>query len=92
MAVHKCFFPFKLAYLYHIYNAVHSFHHHDHPGLQEQGLTPEDIEIVVATHGHVDHIGNLNMFPNSQMIVGFDIYKHGTYIDNNLIKVTNVTE
>eukprot|EP00111_Clytia_hemisphaerica_P006505 TCONS_00018868-protein len=37
------------------------------------GVDCEDIDIVVGTHGHSDHIGNLNLFPKAKQIVGFDI-------------------
>ncbi|EDO49728.1 predicted protein [Nematostella vectensis] len=42
-------------------------------GLQNLGLTPEDIDHVVSTHGHVDHAGNLNLFPNAVHIMCRDI-------------------
>uniref|UniRef100_A0A8C6UMN8 Metallo-beta-lactamase domain-containing protein 1 n=1 Tax=Neogobius melanostomus TaxID=47308 RepID=A0A8C6UMN8_9GOBI len=31
--------------------------------LQERGLSAADIHVVVGTHGHSDHIGNLGLFP-----------------------------
>ena len=33
--------------------------------LKEEGLTTEDVNVVVGTHGHSDHVGNLNLFPHS---------------------------
>lgn len=42
-------------------------------GLKKNELTPEKIEYVVCTHGHSDHVGNLNLFPHSIHIVSFDI-------------------
>jgi glyoxylase-like metal-dependent hydrolase (beta-lactamase superfamily II) len=33
--------------------------------LAEQGLTPRQIDFVVCTHGHSDHVGNINLFPSA---------------------------
>lgn len=41
--------------------------------LTRQGVTPNDINYVVCTHGHSDHVGNLNLFLQSTHIVGTDI-------------------
>ncbi|PAA80969.1 hypothetical protein BOX15_Mlig022574g1, partial [Macrostomum lignano] len=45
--------------------------------LTARGLSASSISMVICTHGHVDHIGNLAMFstgcPNKLMIVGCDI-------------------
>ena len=41
--------------------------------LKEHLLKPDDIDVVIGTHGHSDHIGNLNLFPNKKQIVGYDI-------------------
>lgn len=34
-------------------------------GLYEEGLIPEDIDIVGLTHSHIDHYKNLGLFPNA---------------------------
>ncbi len=34
--------------------------------LEERGLTPENIEVVVMTHLHNDHEGNLDLFPRAR--------------------------
>lgn len=34
--------------------------------LKGEGLTPDDIEIVMYTHLHNDHAGGMLLFPNSQ--------------------------
>lgn len=52
--------------------------------LKERGLEPRDINVVVGTHGHSDHIGNLSLFPTAVMIVGFDISEGDTYLPNKL--------
>ena len=53
--------------------------------LAQAGYKPEDIDVVVATHGHPDHIGGLveggkPVFPNARYVFGaaeFDFWKKG---------------
>ncbi|KAJ6654880.1 hypothetical protein lerEdw1_006351 [Lerista edwardsae] len=40
--------------------------------LAELGVAPRDVRHVVCTHGHSDHVGNLNLFPEAELIVGTD--------------------
>lgn len=48
--------------------------------LQGQGLHPHDITVVVCTHGHPDHVGNLNLFTKSRVhIVGYSVYEEDRY-------------
>lgn len=35
--------------------------------LEKRGLTPSDIQIIVNTHFHVDHVLNNNLFPRSEI-------------------------
>lgn len=42
-------------------------------GLSKHGCSPEKIQFVVCTHGHSDHVGNLNLFPEAIHIVSHDI-------------------
>lgn len=37
--------------------------------LDELGLTPADIDLVVVSHGHIDHAGNVNMFPDATLVI-----------------------
>jgi len=37
--------------------------------LSQHGVTPEEIDIVIMTHLHLDHIGNTKLFPNARFIV-----------------------
>ncbi len=41
--------------------------------LKKNGLTPKEIEIVILTHSDVDHIGNMNLFPDATFIGGNDV-------------------
>lgn len=52
--------------------------------LKERGLGPGDINLVVGTHGHSDHVGNLSLFPTAIIIVGYDISEGDTYRPNKL--------
>lgn len=52
--------------------------------LKERGLEPGDINFVVGTHGHSDHVGNLSLFPKAIIIVGYDISEGDTYRPNKL--------
>jgi len=48
-------------------------------GLEAEKLNPENINWVVCTHGHSDHIGNNNLFPDAQFVVGFDCSRGDLY-------------
>lgn len=41
--------------------------------LKQHEIAPEDMNYVICTHGHVDHVGNLNLFPNAVHMVSHDI-------------------
>ncbi|MFP2959160.1 MBL fold metallo-hydrolase [Myxococcus sp. 1LA] len=38
--------------------------------LKKHGLTPDDVDVVVATHLHYDHCGNHLLFRNARYVVG----------------------
>lgn len=52
--------------------------------LQKRGLEPGDIQLVVGTHGHSDHVGNLNLFPSAVVIVGYDLSRGDIYRPNKM--------
>lgn len=52
--------------------------------LAERGLTAGDVHVVVGTHGHSDHVGNLGLFPHALLVVGFDVCRGDTYTDSGL--------
>ncbi|HCO93727.1 MAG TPA: hypothetical protein DIU00_07230 [Phycisphaerales bacterium] len=43
--------------------------------LKEYGVTPSDINFVVITHGHVDHLGNNNLFTKACFILDTDVLR-----------------
>lgn len=36
--------------------------------LANKGLTPDDIDYVILSHSHFDHIGNIHLFKNAELI------------------------
>ncbi|TRY99980.1 hypothetical protein DNTS_033750, partial [Danionella cerebrum] len=52
--------------------------------LKERGMTPDSVAVVVGTHGHSDHVGNLGLFPCAKIIVGCDISMGDKYLPNQL--------
>jgi glyoxylase-like metal-dependent hydrolase (beta-lactamase superfamily II) len=51
--------------------------------LQAEGLNPREIDFVVCTHGHADHIGNNNLFPQATFIVSQDIAQGDIYLPHD---------
>ncbi|RWS04483.1 metallo-beta-lactamase domain-containing protein 1-like protein [Dinothrombium tinctorium] len=47
--------------------------------LRENAIHASDLDLVICTHGHPDHVGNLNLFLDSQHIVGRSIYRNDVY-------------
>lgn len=48
--------------------------------LQQQSVQVQDVDVVVCTHMHPDHAGNMNLFTNSRMhISGFSVYRQDQY-------------
>lgn len=52
--------------------------------LKDRGLEPGDVNWVVCTHGHSDHVGNLSLFPAAVIVVGYDISEGDTYRPNKM--------
>ncbi|KAM8972535.1 LOW QUALITY PROTEIN: metallo-beta-lactamase domain-containing protein 1 [Pelodytes ibericus] len=48
--------------------------------LRCRGVTPGDVTHVICTHGHSDHVGNLNLFPKAEILVSYDLWRDGVYI------------
>lgn len=58
-------------------------------------LTPSDINYVICTHGHSDHIGNNNLFLESKLIVGFCVsfknkYEYFPFKEGETIVIINL--
>lgn len=54
-------------------------------GLKKNGVAPEDIKLLVSTHGHSDHIGNNNLFLKAKHIVGFSVSYEHKYFDHSFL-------
>eukprot|EP00066_Takifugu_rubripes_P003878 XP_003966816.1 PREDICTED: metallo-beta-lactamase domain-containing protein 1 [Takifugu rubripes] len=52
--------------------------------LKEKDLESADVSFVIGTHGHSDHVGNLNLFPSATTIVGYDVNQGDRYLPNKL--------
>lgn len=52
--------------------------------LNAYGLSAHQVDVVVCTHGHSDHVGNLNLFPDALLIVGYDICHRRAYLPHQL--------
>lgn len=59
--------------------------------LADHGLNCEDINYVVSTHGHSDHVGNNNLFLKAQHIVGRCVsYEQLYYNDSKFFNTDGV--
>lgn len=38
-------------------------------GLERVGVDPAAVDTVVVTHGHYDHVGNVDLFPNARVVM-----------------------
>jgi glyoxylase-like metal-dependent hydrolase (beta-lactamase superfamily II) len=47
--------------------------------LHGEGISAADIDYVICTHGHSDHVGNVNLFPNATVIISHDVSKGDLY-------------
>ncbi|XP_055873994.1 metallo-beta-lactamase domain-containing protein 1-like [Biomphalaria glabrata] len=52
--------------------------------LSDEGLKPEDIHYVICLNGHIEQIGNLNLFSGAVQCVGYDICRHDQYLLHEL--------
>ena len=42
-------------------------------------VDPHEIQWVINTHGHLDHVGNNNLFPHATFVLDGDVARHGEY-------------
>ena len=47
--------------------------------LARHGIETAAIQYVINTHGHLDHIGNNNLFPQATFVLDTDLAKNGEY-------------
>ena len=47
--------------------------------LKRAHVRPDDVSFVVCTHGHSDHTGNNNLFPNAILISSYEVSKGDLY-------------
>jgi glyoxylase-like metal-dependent hydrolase (beta-lactamase superfamily II) len=47
--------------------------------LADREIDPHEIQWVINTHGHLDHVGNNNLFPHATFVLDGDIARHGEY-------------
>ncbi len=68
--------------------------------LEKEGLKPEDIEFVIITHSHQDHLSNNYLFKNAKRIIGvlswnpdksLDVYDDLTMHNIPFVKIINTT-
>ena len=43
--------------------------------LEKEGLEPEDIDLIFVTHYHLDHVLNIKLFPDKNVLDGDIIYR-----------------
>lgn len=49
-------------------------------------LEPSQIDYAICTHGHSDHVGNLNLFLNAVHIVGSTVSKENKFFNHDFSK------
>lgn len=49
--------------------------------LKNHNLTPKEIHTIILSHSDVDHIGNMNLFPDAVFIGGNDVYQGDKFIE-----------
>uniref|UniRef100_A0A1I7ZZW7 Lactamase_B domain-containing protein n=1 Tax=Steinernema glaseri TaxID=37863 RepID=A0A1I7ZZW7_9BILA len=53
-------------------------------GLVAKNVMPGQVQMVVTTHGHPDHFGQLNFFPNARHFFGSYEYSNNNFIKTEL--------
>ncbi|MBQ6196701.1 MAG: MBL fold metallo-hydrolase [Lachnospiraceae bacterium] len=50
--------------------------------LAEHGLTCEDIDYVIISHGHADHVYNIDFFPQAKIVISKTEWEHMNDFEN----------
>lgn len=53
-------------------------------GLYNYGLSPQQINVIVVTHGHADHYGQVQQFQNAKLITSFYEVQGNIFVPNTL--------
>ncbi|CAI4224914.1 unnamed protein product [Auanema sp. JU1783] len=66
-------------------------------GIAAKNISPGEVQFVVTTHGHPDHFGQGNFFPNARHFFGSYEYTDDNFIstelrENNTMKITRNIE
>lgn len=61
-------------------------------GLKEHHVKPEQVDYVVCSHGHADHIGNLNLFLNAHHFVGSCLSHRNKYFCHDFEKSSYILD
>lgn len=51
--------------------------------LKAKNLTPDDVNWVICTHGHSDHVGCNYLFQKAKHVVGFDFSEKNKYFSHD---------
>lgn len=62
-------------------NILYSQHHV--LALTEHNIAPDQIDYVVCTHSHADHIGNNNLFLNAEHIIGTCVHRGEMFFEKD---------
>ncbi len=49
--------------------------------LKTYNLTPKEIHTIILSHSDVDHIGNMNLFPDAVFVGGNDVYQGDNFME-----------
>ena len=61
--------------------------------LKKENLSPENIDIILSTHNHLDHNANINLFKNAKIYTKHSPYSKGAIFhanDNNVELMENI--
>lgn len=61
--------------------------------IERHGIGCDEIDFVICTHGHSDHVGNNNLFVNAKLLVGRCVsYKQMYYDDSTFFNESGIYE
>ena len=59
-------------------------------GLKELGIKPLEIDMVLLTHYHFDHVGNINLFENAKIYGSKKDFKDKKILDFDKLKIKEI--